>query len=80
MDLPIGASRGHFGGQRVVILDDLLATGGTMAAGIGLLRQAVAFSLCGAVLLGFAFNRCGNKCTLTTLRTEFFFLKPAKAK
>jgi adenine phosphoribosyltransferase len=27
-------------GQRVVILDDLLATGGTMAAGIHLLRQA----------------------------------------
>ncbi len=27
-------------GQRVVLLDDLLATGGTMAAGIGLLRQA----------------------------------------
>ena len=27
-------------GQRVVMLDDLLATGGTMAAGIGLLRQA----------------------------------------
>ena len=26
-------------GTRVVILDDLLATGGTMAAGIGLLRQ-----------------------------------------
>ena len=27
-------------GQRVVLLDDLLATGGTMAAGIGMLRQA----------------------------------------
>ena len=27
-------------GQRVVLLDDLLATGGTMAAGISLLRQA----------------------------------------
>ena len=27
-------------GQRVVLLDDLLATGGTMAAGIALLRQA----------------------------------------
>jgi adenine phosphoribosyltransferase len=27
-------------GQRVVLLDDLLATGGTMAAGIGLLRQS----------------------------------------
>jgi adenine phosphoribosyltransferase len=27
-------------GQRVVLLDDLLATGGTMGAGIGLLRQA----------------------------------------
>jgi adenine phosphoribosyltransferase len=26
-------------GQRVVIVDDLLATGGTMAAGIALLRQ-----------------------------------------
>lgn len=27
-------------GQRVVLLDDLLATGGTMAAGVSLLRQA----------------------------------------
>ena len=27
-------------GQRVVVLDDLLATGGTMTAGIGLLRSA----------------------------------------
>src|SRR4051812_44380841 len=27
-------------GQRVVLLDDLLATGGTMAAGVALLRQA----------------------------------------
>jgi adenine phosphoribosyltransferase len=27
-------------GQRVVLLDDLLATGGTMQAGLGLLRQA----------------------------------------
>jgi adenine phosphoribosyltransferase len=27
-------------GQRVMVLDDLLATGGTMAAGIALLRQA----------------------------------------
>ena len=26
-------------GERVVIIDDLLATGGTMAAGISLLRQ-----------------------------------------
>lgn len=27
-------------GQRVILLDDLLATGGTMLAGLGLLRQA----------------------------------------
>jgi len=27
-------------GQRVILLDDLLATGGTMAAGVALLRQA----------------------------------------
>ena len=35
-------------GERVVIIDDLLATGGTMAAGIALLRQA------GAVVPGAA--------------------------
>ncbi len=37
-------------GQRVVIVDDLLATGGTMAAGIALL-QAVGANLAGAAAL-----------------------------
>ena len=42
-------------GQRVVILDDLLATGGTMAAGIGLLRQAGAEVPVAAALIELTF-------------------------
>jgi adenine phosphoribosyltransferase len=42
-------------GMRVVVLDDLLATGGTMAAGISLLRQAGAVVPCAACLIELTF-------------------------
>jgi adenine phosphoribosyltransferase len=42
-------------GQRVVLLDDLLATGGTMAAGISLLRQSGAVVPCAAALIELTF-------------------------
>ncbi|SFK98629.1 adenine phosphoribosyltransferase [Falsiroseomonas stagni DSM 19981] len=42
-------------GQRVILLDDLLATGGTMAAGISLLRQAGAVVPCAAALIELTF-------------------------
>jgi adenine phosphoribosyltransferase len=42
-------------GQRVVILDDLLATGGTLAAGIALLRQAGATVPAAAALIELSF-------------------------
>lgn len=42
-------------GQRVVILDDLLATGGTMAAGVSLLRQSGAEVPCAAALIELTF-------------------------
>ena len=42
-------------GQRVVVLDDLLATGGTMAAGIALLRQAGAVVPAAAALIELTF-------------------------
>ena len=42
-------------GTRVVLLDDLLATGGTMAAGISLLRQAGAVVPCAASLIELTF-------------------------
>ena len=42
-------------GQRVVVLDDLLATGGTMAAGISLLRQAGATVPLAACLIELTF-------------------------
>ncbi|MGK7866366.1 adenine phosphoribosyltransferase [Falsiroseomonas sp. E2-1-a20] len=42
-------------GSRVVVLDDLLATGGTMAAGISLLRQAGAVVPCAATLVELSF-------------------------
>jgi len=42
-------------GARVVLVDDLLATGGTMAAGISLLRQVGAVVPSAAVLIELAF-------------------------
>ena len=42
-------------GQRVVLLDDLLATGGTMRAGIELLRQVGADVAAAAVLIELSF-------------------------
>src|SRR5664279_5692022 len=42
-------------GQRVVVVDDLLATGGTMAAGIQLLRNVGAVVPAAAVLIELAF-------------------------
>jgi len=42
-------------GQRVVVVDDLLATGGTMAAGIGLLRQSGAVVPAAAALIELTF-------------------------
>ena len=42
-------------GQRVVVVDDLLATGGTMAAGIGLLRQTGAIVPAAAALIELTF-------------------------
>ena len=42
-------------GQRVILLDDLLATGGTMAAGIGLLRQAGAVVPAASALIELSF-------------------------
>lgn len=42
-------------GQRVVVLDDLLATGGTMAAGINLLKQAGAVVPYAATLIELTF-------------------------
>ncbi len=42
-------------GQRVVLLDDLLATGGTMAAGVALLRQAGAEVPAAAALIELRF-------------------------
>ncbi len=42
-------------GQRVVLLDDLLATGGTMKAGVELLRQAGAVVPAAAVMIELTF-------------------------
>lgn len=55
------------GGERVVILDDLLATGGTMAGAITLLRQQGAEVLSAAFLIELTFlkgrERIGIPCT-----------------
>ena len=48
-------------GQRVVVLDDLLATGGTMAAGIGLLRGAGAVVPAAAALIELTFLKGRNR-------------------
>lgn len=42
-------------GQRVVVVDDLLATGGTLAAGIALLRQSGAVVPAAAAIIELAF-------------------------
>jgi adenine phosphoribosyltransferase len=42
-------------GQRVVVVDDLLATGGTMAAGIALLRKVGAVVPAAAALIELTF-------------------------
>ncbi len=44
-------------GQRVVVVDDLLATGGTMAAGINLLRKVDAIVPAAAALIELTFLR-----------------------
>lgn len=44
-------------GHRIVVVDDLLATGGTMAAGISLLRQVGAIVPAAAALIELAFLR-----------------------
>jgi adenine phosphoribosyltransferase len=46
-------------GQRVVVVDDLLATGGTMAAGIALLRKLDAVVPAAAALIELSFL-CGR--------------------
>jgi adenine phosphoribosyltransferase len=48
-------------GQKVVILDDLLATGGTMAASINLLRQVGAEVTAAACLIELAFLKGRDK-------------------
>jgi adenine phosphoribosyltransferase len=48
-------------GMRVAVLDDLLATGGTMAAGISLLRQAGAVVPCAACLIELTFLKGRDK-------------------
>lgn len=48
-------------GQRVAVLDDLLATGGTMAAGVQLLRKVGANVVAGACIIELTFLRGREK-------------------
>ncbi len=48
-------------GARVVVVDDLLATGGTMAAGIKLLQNVGAEVVAGAALIELSFMRAREK-------------------
>lgn len=48
-------------GQRVAVLDDLLATGGTMAAGVELLRRCGADVVAGACIIELTFLRGREK-------------------
>ena len=51
-------------GQRVVIVDDLLATGGTMAAGIELLRKVGAVVPAAAILIELSFLAGRNRLSV----------------
>ena len=57
-------------GQRVVVVDDLLATGGTMAAGIALLRQVGAVVPAAAALIELSFlnGRVATGCAVRGAR------------
>ncbi|MBV8574961.1 MAG: adenine phosphoribosyltransferase, partial [Acetobacteraceae bacterium] len=48
-------------GQRIVVVDDLLATGGTMAAGIALLRKCGAVVPATAALIELSFLKGRNR-------------------
>jgi adenine phosphoribosyltransferase len=54
-------------GQRVVILDDLLATGGTAAAAVQLCQQVGAEVVCAAFIIELAFLGGRAKCNVPTL-------------
>ena len=51
-------------GQRVAVVDDLLATGGTMAAGVQLLRKVGADVVAGACIIELSFLRGREKLDL----------------
>ena len=51
-------------GQRVAVLDDLLATGGTMAAGVELLRKVGGNVVAGACIIELSFLRGREKLDL----------------
>ena len=54
-------------GQRVVVLDDLLATGGTMQAAIALLRKVGADVLSAACIIELAFLKGRAKLDVPAL-------------